>query len=69
MSFIDMFRILHRYKKSLVSAMLSGQITLYCSQIYLVFNALVELVQEQHEINAPIYVRHKLFHSVFYDEL
>lgn len=56
-SILEVFNPLQRFRKNLVSNLLSEKVALYSSQLCAALNVLVQLVQEQHQLNAPIYVR------------
>lgn len=46
---------LQRYRKNLISNLLSERIALYTCQIHTTFSILVQLIQEQHQLHASIY--------------
>ncbi|XP_025261740.1 serendipity locus protein alpha isoform X2 [Camponotus floridanus] len=54
-SILEVLEPLQKYRRSLVSAFLSEKLTLYSSQLCTSFEMLVQLAQEQHRLNAPIY--------------
>ncbi|XP_070517202.1 uncharacterized protein Spt isoform X2 [Cardiocondyla obscurior] len=54
-SILEILEPLQNYRKSLVSAFLSQNLALYTSQLCTSFEMLVQLAQEQHQLNAPIY--------------
>ncbi|XP_024889797.1 uncharacterized protein LOC112466127 isoform X1 [Temnothorax curvispinosus] len=54
-SILEILEPLQNYRKSLVSAFLSQKLALYTSQLCTSFEMLVQLAQEQHQLNAPIY--------------
>jgi len=56
-SILDIFEPLQKYRRSLVSISLSEKLALFTSQLCTSFEMLVQLAQEQHRLNAPIYVR------------
>lgn len=55
-SILEILGPLQRYRKNLISSLLSEKIALYTCQIHTTFNILVQLIQEQHQLNASIYV-------------
>ncbi|XP_017889894.1 uncharacterized protein LOC108630862 isoform X1 [Ceratina calcarata] len=58
-SILELLGPLQIYGKSLVSETLSEKVILYLCQLCVAFKLLVQLVQEQHRLNAPIYNRKK----------
>ncbi|CAK9794608.1 Serendipity locus protein alpha [Anthophora plagiata] len=54
-SILELLGPLQIYRKSLVCQSLGGKIVLYLCQLCAAFKLLVQLVQEQHRLNAPIY--------------
>ncbi|KAK2588705.1 hypothetical protein KPH14_001595 [Odynerus spinipes] len=54
-SILEVLGPLQRYRKSLISSLLSEKIALYTCQIHTTFSILVQLIQEQHKLNASIY--------------
>ncbi|XP_043600324.1 uncharacterized protein LOC122575448 [Bombus pyrosoma] len=54
-SILELLGPLQIYKKSLVCQLLAEKIKLYLCQLCAAFKLLVQLVQEQHRLNAPIY--------------
>ncbi|XP_011166140.1 uncharacterized protein LOC105200346 isoform X2 [Solenopsis invicta] len=55
-SILELLEPLQNYRKSLASSFLSQKLALYTSQLCTSFEMLVQLAQEQHQLNAPIYV-------------
>lgn len=55
MSILELLGPLQIYRKNLASCLLAEKIILYLSQLCTVFKLLVQLVQEQHRLNVPIY--------------
>lgn len=53
---LDLLQALQLYKKNLVSKLLVDKLALFCSQLYTSFNMLVQVIKEQHQLKAPIYV-------------
>ncbi|CAL1679676.1 unnamed protein product [Lasius platythorax] len=58
-SILEVLEPLQKYRRSLVSAFLSEKLALYSSQLCTSFEMLVQLAQEQHRLNAPIYASKK----------
>ncbi|XP_012254035.2 uncharacterized protein LOC105684901 isoform X2 [Athalia rosae] len=54
-SIVEVFGPLQIFRKSLLSNLLSEKVALYSSQLCAALNILFQLVQEQHQLNAPIY--------------
>ncbi|KYQ46813.1 Serendipity locus protein alpha, partial [Trachymyrmex zeteki] len=54
-SILEILEPLQNYRKSLASDFLSQNLALYTSQLCTSFEMLVQLAQEQHQLNAPIY--------------
>ncbi|XP_011707227.1 PREDICTED: uncharacterized protein LOC105462387 [Wasmannia auropunctata] len=54
-SILEILEPLQNYRKSLTSAFLSQNLALYTSQLCTSFEMLVQVAQEQHQLNAPIY--------------
>ncbi|KZC11106.1 Serendipity locus protein alpha [Dufourea novaeangliae] len=54
-SILELLGPLQIYRRSLVSCVLSEKILLYSCQLCIAFKLLVQLVQEQHQLNAVIY--------------
>ncbi|XP_023289259.1 serendipity locus protein alpha isoform X2 [Orussus abietinus] len=54
-SIVEVFGPLQCYRKSLVSNLLMERIALYSSQLCVAFGFLVQLIEKQHQLNAPIY--------------
>ncbi|XP_015610441.1 uncharacterized protein LOC107275131 [Cephus cinctus] len=52
---MEVFEPVQRYRKNLVSKLLSEKIGLYSCQLCVSFGMLVHVIQEQHHLNAPIY--------------
>lgn len=55
-SILELLGPLQIYRKSLASRLLAEKIILYSCQLCITFKLLVQLVQEQHQLNMPIYV-------------
>ncbi|XP_070158471.1 uncharacterized protein Spt isoform X2 [Polyergus mexicanus] len=54
-SILEVLEPLQKFRRSLVSTLLSEKLALYSSQLCASFEMLVQLAQEQHRLNAPIY--------------
>ncbi|XP_032674714.1 uncharacterized protein LOC116845762 isoform X2 [Odontomachus brunneus] len=54
-SILEILEPLQKYRRSLASTTLSEKLALYTSQLCTSFGMLVQLAQEQHCLNAPIY--------------
>ncbi|XP_043464871.1 uncharacterized protein LOC122500158 [Leptopilina heterotoma] len=54
-SIVDFFQVLLVYKKNLVSQFLKEKLALYLSQLCAAFKVLVRLIQQQHDLEAPIF--------------
>ncbi|XP_043663876.1 uncharacterized protein LOC122627111 isoform X1 [Vespula pensylvanica] len=54
-SILEVLGPLQKYRKNLISNLLSERIALYTFQIHTTFSMLVQLIQEQHQLNASIY--------------
>ncbi|XP_047371430.1 uncharacterized protein LOC124957923 isoform X2 [Vespa velutina] len=54
-SILEILGPLQKYRKNLISNLLSERIALYTFQIHTTFSMLVQLIQEQHQLNASIY--------------
>ncbi|XP_029665629.1 uncharacterized protein LOC115237013 [Formica exsecta] len=54
-SILEVLEPLQKFRRSLVSTFLSEKLALYSSQLCTSFEMLVQLAQEQHRLNAPIY--------------
>ncbi|EZA60672.1 Serendipity locus protein alpha [Ooceraea biroi] len=54
-SILEIFEPLQKYRRSLVSVFLSEKLALFTSQLCTSFEMLVQLAQQQHWLNAPIY--------------
>lgn len=54
-SILDFFQVLQQYKKNLVSKLLKDKLALYLRQLSAAFKILVLLIQEQHNLKAPIF--------------
>lgn len=65
-SILEVLEPLQKYRRSLVSAFLSEKLALYSSQLCTSFEMLVQLAQEQHRLNAPIYVISYIFNICFF---
>lgn len=66
-SILELLEPLQKYRRSLVSAFLSEKLALYSSQLCTSFEMLVQLAQEQHRLNAPIYVINYIFNLCFFN--
>lgn len=65
-SILEVLEPLQNYRKSLTSIFLSQKLALYTSQLCTSFELLVQLAQEQHQLNAPIYVKNYIFNIHFF---
>ncbi|XP_023245224.1 serendipity locus protein alpha-like [Copidosoma floridanum] len=54
-SIADLFCLLQLYRKNLISNLLSEKLALFCCQLYMSFSMLVQVIKEQHQMNAPNY--------------
>ncbi|XP_046425922.1 uncharacterized protein LOC124182544 isoform X1 [Neodiprion fabricii] len=54
-SIVEVFSPLQKFRKSLASYLLSQKVALYSSQLCAALNVLFLLIQEQHQLNSPIY--------------
>ncbi|XP_014478361.1 PREDICTED: uncharacterized protein LOC106746342 [Dinoponera quadriceps] len=54
-SILEILDLLQKYRKSLASTVLSEKLTLYTTQLCTSFGMLIQLAEEQHYLNAPIY--------------
>lgn len=54
-SILEIFEPLQKYRRSLVFVSLSEKLALFTSQLCTSYEMLVQLAQEQHRLNAPIY--------------
>lgn len=59
---VEIFEPLQRYRKNLISVLLAEKMALYTCQLCTSFGMLVEVIQEQHQLRAPIFVRDFFFH-------
>ncbi|XP_043282915.1 uncharacterized protein [Venturia canescens] len=55
MFIIEIFEPLQRYRKNLISPLFREKMALYTGQLCTSFAVLVEVIQEQHQLRAPIY--------------
>lgn len=65
-SILEVLEPLQKFRRSLVSTFLSEKLALYSSQLCTSFEMLVQLAQEQHRLNAPIYVINYIFNLCFF---
>ncbi|XP_066595629.1 catenin alpha-like isoform X2 [Prorops nasuta] len=54
-SILEIFGPLQKYRKNLISKLLQKNVALYSCQLHTTFSMLVHLVNEQHQLNAPIF--------------